>query len=957
MPLPNRILPLVLIATVLAAALVIRPVPAGADGEVLLVNTAEDTDDGACDSQHCSLREAIRTANEMSGPQEIHFDILSADGSPVRISLCQPLPIIIDDGTRIDGTTQPGYEGAPLVIVEPGFTPSEGPIFASPNQCSSVSHGFWIQADGTQVLGLSLVAFDTAFSQFNPAAIIINSGSGNVVEANYIGFEPNGTVRGNRIGVLIGSAGQRIQHNVISGNGTGVHLAAPDQIVHNNLVGTDPEGETSLNGLLGNRVGIRLAATAPGVLIGGPGSEDGNVISGNGTGIEVLSDDNLIQGNRIGLSLTGAVPVRNGIGIEVLSNGNSIGGAAAGEGNVISGNGDYGISLRGDDNFVQGNLIGTDPGGTAAVGNGNAVLVGGSRNLIGGSSPGEGNLISGNGNGIGVYQADHTSILGNLVGTDVSGETAVGNLAGIWVDQSTQTTIGSEGAGNTIAFNEWRGVEISSGGNRTSVMHNVIRDNGIGVGVEGSGSVRNTIRMNEMYDNAGLGIDLGVPGVTENDPGDADDGPNTLLNFPEFDVADGVAEGTACSGCLVDFYIADGDDSGYGEGQTYLTTGTADASGNFEVSIADSLTSPIGPCGRVTATATDVYGNTSEFSANELYGFCWHMDLPIWVAVFVIPVLVGAAGGAVVGGSRRRRLSILTGGGIGILVGAILGIGARFSPNVVLTFLQPPPAEEPPAPESLPPCDSLLDPTGFSPADGAVFETYEDPLLQWQVLQPASEALDSFRVELLGPEGIRLSRETEETSLQFSAFGLLPNPGSRYGWQVVLQQTDDAGRMVDLCTPGRWKLFQMGELPVPGEPPWTPETLPVTPEPVQTCEGVTVVITALQDLNCRQGTSQLFPIRGTLFEGAQAVVQALNPSLTWAYIENPSSAGSYCWVWMGQAEITEGDPACAPTRADPEPPAATPSACRRELPQDQCLATGGTWTFSAAGAPFCTCPP
>ena len=51
---------------------------------------------------------------------------------------------------------------------------------------------------------------------------------------------------------------------------------------------------------------------------------------------------------------------------------NTIGGTAPGEGNVISGNTDYGVDISGagtDSNSVVGNYIGTDAAGTADLGN------------------------------------------------------------------------------------------------------------------------------------------------------------------------------------------------------------------------------------------------------------------------------------------------------------------------------------------------------------------------------------------------------------------------------------------------------------------------------------------------------------------------------------------------------------------------------------------------------------
>jgi hypothetical protein len=105
--------------------------------------------------------------------------------------------------------------------------------------------------------------------------------------------------------------------------------------------------------------------------------------------------------------------------------------------------------------IIVGNFIGTDPGGTLALGNDSGILVEPTRqsNRIGGLGPADGNLISGNLRaGIHVTPAPGTMIEGNLIGTDVTGTLPLGNGAGI-LDESAGTRIGdnSAGAGNVIS--------------------------------------------------------------------------------------------------------------------------------------------------------------------------------------------------------------------------------------------------------------------------------------------------------------------------------------------------------------------------------------------------------------------------------------------------------------------------------------------------------------------------
>ncbi len=89
--------------------------PLPAEASIFLVNTGDDLDDGLCDVSHCSLREAINAANTNPGPDMIHFDVLGS--AQVMISLNSPLPALADDGTIIDGTSEPDYAGSPNIYL------------------------------------------------------------------------------------------------------------------------------------------------------------------------------------------------------------------------------------------------------------------------------------------------------------------------------------------------------------------------------------------------------------------------------------------------------------------------------------------------------------------------------------------------------------------------------------------------------------------------------------------------------------------------------------------------------------------------------------------------------------------------------------------------------------------------------------------------------------------------
>ncbi len=211
-------------------------------------------------------------------------------------------------------------------------------------------------------------------------------------------------------------------------------------------------------------------------------------------------------------------------------------------------------------------------------------------------------VISGNLEGVTIDDpgAQGNLVQGNYIGTDVTGTSAIANGVGVLLLASANTIGGtSTGAGNTIAFNTDDGVHA-----------------------EFSTSTGNAILSNSIYSNADLGIELGVDGVTSNDVGDGDTGPNNLQNFPVLTSAfkgstniEGTLNSTPNTTFTLEFFSNSAcDPSDHGEGETVLgstmvtTDGTGDAS--FMVTFPTDL--PTGTF--ITATATDPGNNTSEFS-------------------------------------------------------------------------------------------------------------------------------------------------------------------------------------------------------------------------------------------------------------------------------------------------------------------------------------------------------
>lgn len=435
------------------------------------------------------------------------------------------------------------------------------------------------------------------------SAAIPNEGGGIVFKISCTG-DPDCEPTDNVIGGGVAGAG-----NVISGNqGNGIHLAGIRSRVEGNLIGTDVTGTRALPNA-GDGIGFGVQ---------GGGSDHvirGNLVSGNSrNGISLNGPRHVVEGNFIGTNATGTAALPNGgtgLSLEIGSADTRIGGISAGAQNVISGNGGGGIALRPGSarGLIQGNYIGTDVTGSIAIPN--AVGIAGKvtgdcpascpmDHVIGGSTPGAGNVISGNtGNGIHL-QGRNYLVEGNRIGTDAAGSAAIPN--------------GEDGI-----------VVGPHGGADGRILHNTVAHNfGAGVNVptccptQYSGPV--TVTDNAIFDNGELGIDLGVHGVTPNDPGDADTGPNGLQNFPILYMAIPAGSNVLVRGFVdspdpstidVELFGNDAaDPSGYGEGQRYVGTVQPRSNGCFTVLIDAAAVGS-----HLTATATDGAGNTSEFSA------------------------------------------------------------------------------------------------------------------------------------------------------------------------------------------------------------------------------------------------------------------------------------------------------------------------------------------------------
>ncbi len=576
-------------------------------GERFITSTFVVTDTN--NSGPGSLKQAILDANAQPGLDYITFNI--APGGHQVIHPDSVLPEI-SDPVILDATTQPGFAGTPIIEID-----------ATNAGVRAFSCGiFSIATSGATIRGL------VVNNAVQTDAICIN-GYGvyqnwyNVIEGCYLGTDVTGMQArpnaGN--GVFIqNSSYNRIggttpaQRNVLSGNVTlGIRLlynGTNNNLIEGNYIGVNATGDSALPNQLGGFAGQFDSNT----VIGGTATGARNVISGNGNyGIAFDGGDSAtIQGNYIGTDATGIRAIANGgVGVSVVVTPKThIGGSAPGAGNLISGNGGAGVQIIQARNMtVEGNYIGTNAAGDTTIGNALSGIFNNSffdtTNLVV-----KNNVICGNG-GDGIHVANTNVpgniIIGNHVGTDVTGEHRLGNLGnGIVTNFASFYKIGGVplGEANTIAYNVQHGVLVSNTGVDTS----------------------NTVSGNSIYGNGFLGIKLGGLEYepAQNDSLDPDSGPNNNQNYPVLTYAEGDSFNVHVLGMLnshpnevftLEFFSNDSADaSGYGEGKEYIGSIIVTTNGAGNVMFSYNGDYSKSPGSVITATATDSLGNTSEFS-------------------------------------------------------------------------------------------------------------------------------------------------------------------------------------------------------------------------------------------------------------------------------------------------------------------------------------------------------
>lgn len=335
-----------------------------------------------------SLRAAIAAANAVSvidepNPITISFDIAGA--GPHTIAPATLLPQITRP-VVIDGYTQPGSSpnsnplwdasNAVIAIEVSGASISS----AIPG---NVGLNLGAGSDGSTVRGLAV----NRFGGTNASGIAVSGSTGVAVQGNILGLGPDGSVVGapvQSIGVFVGNStatqigGTAPAHrNVITGNSVGIWFAAAgaaDGVVEGNYLGTDPSGTIALG--TGTAGGSGLEIRGQRTRIGGVDPGAGNLISGHRLGINIpavatSATDTVIQGNRIGTDRTGTVILGNGTGgsnhggvIVLAGSGARIGGTTPSASNLIRGSNPDGVLVASpaSQTSVLGNSISDSAG-------------------------------------------------------------------------------------------------------------------------------------------------------------------------------------------------------------------------------------------------------------------------------------------------------------------------------------------------------------------------------------------------------------------------------------------------------------------------------------------------------------------------------------------------------------------------------------------------------------------
>ncbi|MGY6631032.1 MAG: right-handed parallel beta-helix repeat-containing protein [Wenzhouxiangella sp.] len=419
----------------------------------------------------------------------------------------------------------------------------------------------------------------------------------------------NHTMIGGAGGAFIGDGANIIGHS----GGDGVVLNGEDHYVFGVFSGLTPSGDNVANG----RFGIYLESGSEHVV-------QSARVSNNQTGIRLDSGGNTVRQSRILGNQNHGIVISAGPQ-QVFDN-------------VVGGNGQFGVlySHESPNNEIVNllrNRVGVAFDGSPLP-NGTGIYASNAGFARIGNDNGDGNIVAFNTvAGIFLDRSGGSEVKGNWIGVLPDGTPAGNQGPGIAVTSLAQN---ANGGGVLIGFNTNDPIPASPVGGGAGALGNVIAHNDVGVLINTAQSNvslnRIRVRGNRIYGNADTGVQLG-PNAGFIDPGGAQEGPNRLMNHPQFDPAATFID-TATGNLVyrlqvptapanaeyplrVDFYLSDA-----GEAQGHLFIGsTVYPESSAENWLSGSL-SPIGghdlDGALLVAMATDADGNSSEFTASPV---------------------------------------------------------------------------------------------------------------------------------------------------------------------------------------------------------------------------------------------------------------------------------------------------------------------------------------------------
>ena len=443
---------------------------------------------------------------------------------------------------------------------------------------NSADTGFIIDASNSILRGLAIDGFNVGVSVPDPSNV------GDLIQGNFIGryvtypVDPQtgapvttsqAVISGSgnaEQGVVLGSANATVggtdpqDDNVIGGNGQQGVLIEPgasgNQVLGNQIGVVGPtEGFYFQVANGGDGVSIESTGTASNPasivyassnVIGGAVGGAGNVISFNGgTGIHIAgvgATRNLVEANYIGTAPGGGFVFgsgdpgndADGIWIDDAPD-NQVGGGVANDGNVISSNAGNGVDVTGPGAFgnaVLNNIIGLISAGNAVLGNAAA----GVTDTAPGTVIGPGNVISANQIGVLITGATATdvSVIGNLIGTDSTGEADLGNAeAGVDIENASGVIVEGNGQGSQVISGNQIGIKI----NGATSSQNLVEGNFIGIdgsGVADRGNANEGVLIEGASDNTVGGTTAAARNVISANYWGIDvDGPAAMGNIVE----------------------------------------------------------------------------------------------------------------------------------------------------------------------------------------------------------------------------------------------------------------------------------------------------------------------------------------------------------------------------------------------------------------------------------------